>query len=481
MNTRVRLAELSQARGRRATLDDIPDADLDELRRLGFDWLWLLGVWQTGPASRRVSLAVPELRREYAHVLPDLTDDDIVGSCFAVRRYAVRADFGGDEALARLRERARARGLRLMLDFVPNHTALDHDWVTTHPEFYVSGTEIDLARAPANYTRVETGRGPALLAHGRDPYFPGWTDTLQLDYANPTLRAAMADELVQVAARCDGVRCDMAMLVLPAVFERTWGIAAEPFWPEAIPRVREQHPGFCFMAEVYWDLEWTLQQQGFDYTYDKRLYDRLRHEGARAVREHLGAGLDFQDRLARFLENHDEPRAAATFPPAMHEAAAVVTYLAPGLRFVHQGQMEGRRVRVPVHLGRGPVEPVDAGLRDFYERLLGCMRERVVRTGTWRLLDCVPAWGGNWTHDGFVAFAWDGPDAERRLVVVNYAPNQSQCYMRLPWADLAGKSVRLEDLMGGASYDRAGGDLVERGLYLDLAPWGYHVFAVRAS
>jgi hypothetical protein len=157
----------------------------------------------------------------------------------------------------------------------------------------------------------------------------------------------------------------MAMLVLPDVFERTWGIAAEPFWPEAIPRVRAQHPGSCFMAEVYWDLEWTLQQQGFDYTYDKRLYDRLRHEGARAVREHLQAGLDFQDRLARFLENHDEPRAAATFPPARHEAAAVVTYLAPGLRFVHQGQMEGRRVRVPVHLGRGPVEPVDAGPRDF--------------------------------------------------------------------------------------------------------------------
>ena len=132
------------------------------------------------------------------------------------------------------------------------------------------------------------------------------------------------------------------------------------------------------MAEVYWDLEWTLQQQGFDYAYDKRLYDRLRDGHARPVREHFHAGLDYQDKLARFLENHDEPRAAATFPPDVHEAAAVITFLSPGLRFFHQGQFEGRRKRISPHLVRGPQEPVDRQLEQFYERLLAVLRQPVV-------------------------------------------------------------------------------------------------------
>ena len=198
------------------------------------------------------------------------------------------------------------------------------------------------------------------------------------------------------------------------------------------------------MAEVYWDLEWTLQQQGFDYTYDKRLYDRLRDGHARPVREHFWAGLDYQNKMARFLENHDEPRAAAAFPPGMHEAAAVITFLSPGLRFFHQGQFEGRKKRISPHLGRGPCEPVDPNLQQFYERLLAVLRKPAVRDGQWQLLECMPAWEGNWTWDCFVAFAWQGSEGERLLVAVNYAPNQSQCHVRLPFADLAGSQWRLQ-------------------------------------
>ena len=220
----------------------------------------------------------------------------------------------------------------------------------------------------------------------------------------------MIGELVKIAGQCDGVRCDMAMLVLPDVFERTWGQRAPLFWPTATQRVRERVPGFLFMAEVYWDLEWTLQQQGFDYAYDKRLYDRLRERHARPVREHFHAGLDYQNKLARFLENHDEPRAAATFPPGVHEAAAVITFLSPGLRFFHQGQFEGRKKRISPHLGRAPDEPVDPELRQFYDRLLAVLRQPVVRDGQWQLLECAPAWDGNWTNDCFVAFAWQGAD-----------------------------------------------------------------------
>jgi len=480
INTRVWLTEQSRALGRPATLDDMPDAELDRAAEMGFDWIWLLSVWRTGPAGQRVSRANSEWRKEFEETLRDLREDDIAGSGFAITGYTVHPELGGDAALARLRERLRARGLRLMLDFVPNHTGLDHPWVEDHPEYYIAGTELDLARAPQNYTWVKRMRGELLLAYGRDPYFAGWPDTLQLNYGNPATQEAMIAELLRIAGQCDGVRCDMAMLVLPDVFERTWGQRAPLFWPRATQQVREQVPGFCFMAEVYWDLEWTMLQQGFDYAYDKRLYDRL-HEGhARPVREHLLAGLDFQNKLARFLENHDEPRAAAAFAPGKHEAAAVITFLSPGLRFFHQGQFEGRRKRISPHLVRAPLEPPDAALHEFYGGLLAVMRQPIVRDGQWRLLECVAAWDGNATGECFIAWSWHAQDGQRRVMAVNYAGNQSQCYVRLPFPELSGHKVRLKDLTGPATYDRDGSELVSRGLYLDLPAWGFHIFEVTA-
>ncbi len=478
VNTRVWLTERARALGRPATLDDIPDGDLDRVAQRGFDWIWLLSVWRTGPAGQRVSRERAEWRREFEETLPDLREEDVAGSGFAITGYTVHPSLGGDPALARLRARLRTRGLRLMLDFVPNHTALDHSWVESHPEYYVPGTEMDLGRSPQNFAWIARRQGPRVLAHGRDPYFPGWPDTLQLDYGNVATQEAMLDELLKVSRQCDGVRCDMAMLVLPDVFERTWGRRALPFWPRVIRRVRERAPGFCFMAEVYWDLEWTMLQQGFDYAYDKRLYDRLREGHARPVREHFLAGLDYQDRLARFLENHDEPRAAAAFPPGQHEAAAILTYVSPGLRFLHQGQLDGRRTRISPHLVRAPEEPADDRLGRFYEALLTVLRQPTVRDGEWRLLDCVPAWDGNGSWDKFICFAWRGPDGRRVLATVNYAPHRGQCYVRVPFEEVAGSPVRLRDQTGPAVYDRRGDDLLARGLYLDMPGWGYHVFEV---
>ncbi|HXV59469.1 MAG TPA: alpha-amylase family glycosyl hydrolase [Vicinamibacteria bacterium] len=475
INTRVRLSELSNDLGRPATLDDVSDNELDQMAADGFCLVWFLGVWQTGDAARRVSRSKAEWLDEYRRVLGDLREEDVTGSCFAVRDYRVHEDFGGDDALARLRERLRSRGLRLILDFVPNHMAPDHAWVVQHPEYFVPGTEEQMAGKPQNWGRA----GERILAYGRDPYFDGWPDTFQLNYGSPELQDAMLGELSRISRQCDGVRCDMAMLVLPEVFERTWGILARPFWPWATAAIRKEIPGFLFLAEVYWDLEWTLQQQGFDYTYDKTLYDRLERGGAREVREHFHAGLDYQDHLVRFLENHDEPRAAATFPEHdVHRAAAVLTFFSPGLRFFHQGQREGRKVRIPVHLGRGTSEPVDEAIRDFYAQLLRCLRDPAFHEGSWQLLECRPAWDGNASWYAFIAFSWRGPGPRRRLVAVNYAPHRSQCYLDIPWNDLKGWSWRLADRMGDDVYDRAGDELQERGLYLDMPAWGSHVFAM---
>jgi hypothetical protein len=485
VNTRILLTE-----HRARSLDEIPDPLLDDWARRGTDIVWMLGVWQTGPAGREVSRTVPEWRRAYAQLLPDLTEEDICGSPFAVAAYTTNADFGGDAALARLRARLRQRGLRLLLDLVPNHTALDHPWVRAHPEFYVHGSAADLARRPHDYRLVQTGRGPVALAHGRDPYFPGWPDTLQLNYCHAGLRSAMRDELLRIAERCDGVRCDMAMLLLPDVIAATWGTqarpsdgsaaVAEPFWPEAIAAVRARFPDVLFLAEVYWDREWELLQHGFDYVYDKRLCDRLRAGSAGPVRAHLGASLDFQRRCARFLENHDEPRAAAVFAPPLHRPAAVLTYLTEGMRFFHEGQWQGRRAHASIHLARRPVEAVDGAIQAFYDRLLEVLQRPEARGGSWRLCVCRPAWEGNPTHEGFIAFARE--EAGRRLLcAVNYAPTRGQCYVEPGWPDLAGRGVVLRDLLGEARYERRGDDLVSRGLFLDVAEWGHHVFAVEGG
>jgi len=488
INTRIWLQELGASLDRAVSLEQIPDAALDAIAADGFDWVWLLGVWQTGEAGRQVSLHQPEWQAEYHELLPDFTPDDVRGSPFAIRDYAVNHEYGGRRALEGLRKRLADRGVRLMLDFVPNHTALDHPWARDHPEFYVQGADADLAREPANYIRVDTRRGSRVLAHGRDPYFPGWPDTLQVNYRHAGFREAMLAVLDGVAAQCDGVRCDMAMLVLPDVIQRTWGERSrpadgsapvnDPFWPAAITRVRQRRAEFVFMAEAYWDLEWTLQQQGFDYTYDKRLYDRLRAADGPAVHSHLLADPEYQRRSARFLENHDEPRAAAVFPPEMHRAAAVVTFLVPGLRFIHDGQRSGRRLRVSNHLGRRALEPVDQELKADYAMLLGCMRRPEARDGTWQLLENRPAWDGNPTWDRFVAFSWSHGD-RRLLVAVNYGPTRGQCYVRDNDRDFAGRTLLLRDLMNPATtYERAGDDILGRGLYLDMPAWGYHVFEV---
>jgi hypothetical protein len=211
-------------------------------------------------------------------------------------------------------------------------------------------------------------------------------------------------------------------------------------------------------------MEWDLQQQGFDYCYDKRLYDRLVHEDAESVRGHLQAGLDYQERLLRFIENHDEPRAAATFGPAQARAAAVAFSTLPGARLFHDGQLDGHRVHIPVFLARGPDEPPDAGLRAFYGRLLAAVADSGLRDGDWRLAD-VTGWPDNDSHRRLVAWGWP-----RELVVVNLSDAAAQARVRLPF-DAAGRDWALTDRLSGARFDRAGDELAADGLYVALDPW----------
>jgi hypothetical protein len=464
------LAALTERFGRPITLGNVPGEVWDDVAASGLDAVWLMGVWQRSPAGLAIALANEGLQRDFRAALADLAPRDVVGSPYCVRRYEVDERLGGRGGLGAARAALRWRGLRLVLDYVPNHVAPDHEWITDHPEWFVNGGAEDLAGDPGGWFTA----GDRVIAHGRDPYFPAWPDVAQLNGFDPGLRRATADTLTAIAEQCDGVRCDMAMLLTNEVFARTWGRWVGPppaaeFWPEVLGRVRAAADGFVFIAEAYWDMEWALQQQGFDFCYDKRLYDRLVHEDADSVRKHLGAGPEFQDRLIRFTENHDEPRAATALPGERGRAAAVAIATLPGATLWHDGQFEGRRVRLPVFLGRYPAEEADRDLHSFHRRLL--MAAAHMR-GEWRLLDC-HGWPDNPSHHDILAWSWQSGDAGY-LVVLNFGGRPAQGRVHLPWPT-AGSAWRLTDLLDGRTFDRDGDELAELGLYADLPAWGWHV------
>ncbi|HLH59398.1 MAG TPA: alpha-amylase family glycosyl hydrolase [Streptosporangiaceae bacterium] len=481
VNTAVWLGGLSRAAGRRVTFADVTRAGWDAITPDGADAVWLMGVWERSPAGLALANANPSLQASFREALPDLRPEDVIGSPYCVRRYVAEPAFGGPGGLAAARAALAERGVRLFLDYVPNHVAPDHPWVTSQPELFVRGSGHDAEEDPAGWMTADG----QVLAHGRDPYFPPWPDVVQLNAFSPAMRAATAATLADIAGQCDGIRCDMAMLAINDIFAKTWGsragqAPAEEFWPTVLGEVRRRHPRVMLLAEAYWDLEWALQQQGFDFCYDKRLYDRIIGQDAAAVRDHLRAGLDYQARLVRFLENHDEPRIASRIGAEAERAAAVTVATLPGATLWHDGQFEGYRVRPPVFVSRRPDEPADAGLAAWYRRLLAVVAGHRVREGSWRLLEAT-GWPDNQSCRHLLAWSWSGPGDGRHVVVVNLAGQPAQGRIPFGWPDLRGGGWRLEDLLTGAVFTRDGGELAGPGLFVDLRPWQSYLFALRRA
>jgi hypothetical protein len=480
VNPKFLLSEI----GRGSTLDDIPDSFFDAAAEHGFDWIWLLGVWTLGAAGREISRSRVEWRSEYRAALPDLNEDDICGSPFAVCDYTPSVELGGAGALARFRQRLSSRGVKLLLDFVPNHVALDHPWTVTNPEYFIRGSDADLANAPSDWVRLPNDQ---IVAHGRDPYFPGWPDTLQLNFYNTGLRSEVVQQLVRVATMCDGVRCDMAMLLEPEVFSKTWPTrATDPncslpiFWPEAIATIKSKHPHFTFIAEVYWGYEGRLQEHGFDFTYDKMLYDRIIESSASATNALLRAPLSYQQRMVHFLENHDEPRIAGRVSFDHACAAAVITYLAPGMRFFQRGQFEGARIKTPIHLRRAALEATSPRTKDFYSKLLPIVQSPLAKNGTWQPLESTPAWPGNHSCENFVSYLLSHAGAHL-LVSVNLSPYRAQCRLALPCIRASSTSIEFSDLLTKAAYQRTTDDLVREGLFVELDGYACHILSFSAG
>jgi glycosidase len=474
INTWVWLADLGKRFGKSIDLFSVPDQVWNSIAAMNLDAVWLMGIWERSPAGISVANSNEGLLSDFRRALPDFREEDNVGSPYCVRNYVVDGHFGGPEGLAVARRKLAERKIHLLLDFVPNHVAPDHPWVIENPDTLVRGTPDDLKNDPKSFLEVH-GK---VFACGRDPFFPAWPDVLQLNAFNPALRKTVVQTLEDISDQCDGVRCDMAMLLLNDVFKRTWGARAgnEPaadFWKAIIPAVKAHSPDFLFVAEAYWDLEWQLQQQGFDYCYDKRLYDRLEHESASSVRGHLCAEMAYQRKLVRFIENHDEPRAAATFDDAKERAAAVLIATIPGAKLFHEGQLEGRKVRLPVFLGRRPDEPAKQSLKAFYERIFEACAGPLFRKGTWKLCD-TDGWPDNNSHVNLVAFSWE-LNNDRCLIVVNYSESPAQGKVRLNWNDMSRSRWDLIDEFDAKTFNRSGDEMQSTGLYVDLPPWGYHV------
>jgi hypothetical protein len=255
----------------------------------------------------------------------------------------------------------------------------------------------------------------------------------------------------------------------------------DSFWKDAIPAVLARHPRFLFLAEAYWGMEDRLHDDGFHFTYDKELYDRLLARDAAGVRDHLRRPASFQDRSARFIENHDEARAVTAFGPAVR-AAAVTTFCAPGLRLFHEGQIDGRRVRIPVQLGRRPAEEADPDLRTFYERLLRVLQQPVLKEGVFQPVDVAQAGPEDHTNAHMVAATWHTPrDRGTRtfLVVSNLA--ETKGYARIPLDAArfrADRQYAVVDHVDGQGYEREGAEIVDPGLFIALEPFQAHVLEI---
>jgi glycosidase len=479
VNTRCWMRRLSQQSDGPVTLASVPDEVVGQWADLGFTHIWLMGVWSSGPRGRQHALQSPHLREQLSRSCPDWRPADVTGSPYAPSGYRVPSALGGDSGLVQFRRQLQTHGLALLLDFIPNHVGLDHSWLKQHPEYFVHS----LQPQPDTF-EVSTPQGPRWIAHGKDPNFPAWTDTAQLDFRRLETQRAVARALESIAKRCDGVRCDMAMLLLQQVFASHWQAfptsqppAQGEFWYNLIQQTRRHHPDFLFLAEAYWGLEERLLKLGFDFSYDKKLYDYLAASQASRVRAHLsGVSPAFLAGTAHFLENHDEPRIASLLGLPEHRAAALTILGLPGLRLLHNGQLTGARLHQPVQACCPSPDPPDPEIAGLYTGLLRALKRTAVGRGSPHLLVTHPAWPANPSHENLLVVQWQSQKEDFDLVVVNLAPHPAQAYLILTVPDLAERNWRMTDLLGAEEYQRYGDDLAQQGLYLDVAPYAAQLF-----
>jgi len=455
------------------TLSAIPKQEFQAIANLGFDMVWMMGIWELG----EYGLNYDQTNSGYAQNLPGYTTADIIGSPYAVVNYTCNPQLGTDADIAAMRRTLNGMGLLLMLDYVPNHTAVDCPWATNETD---------------NYVKVNKGTNPPYdssrylpngIAYGWAGWGDSWQDTAQINIWNPKTRKLRTNEVMHVASLADAIRCDMAFLLLNSQFQQIWGAEvgtwgytqpATEWWADTITAVKAQYPKVIFLAEVYSPNEPALQSLGFDYTYDKTLHDKLGGGNLDDVRGWItGNSASFATHSAHFTSNHDEQRGATFFGSWWRsDAAALLTYTLPGMRFFWMGDFNGYQHQLMVQLRREESEPTVADCYSFYQTFLSIINTPVFKQGQWQYMDVI---GDN---TPLIAFHWSLGN-ERRLCVINFsAEQQGWGTIVLPDAQAqnGNDTIPVTDLLSGAVYYRSASALRTSGLNVGVNSWYGSIF-----
>ena len=479
INTRVWIKRF----GKNKKLSSIPDSQIDYWKEIGFDLIWLMGVWKNNEDVVREYCFEPELIAAYNSALKDWINEDVIGSTYSIDKYDVNPLLGNMEDMINLKKRLNKKGIKLILDFVSNHFSAKSSLIWSDKEIFLPADEFIFRNDPYTFYKSPANE-KEYLAHGRDPLFPPWKDTAQINLYSKDARKFLINILLNLTDICDGVRCDMAMLPLNNVFFNTWvGVIRKygferpekEFWEEAISAVKKKRKDFLFIAETYWDLEWQLQNLGFDFTYDKRLTDRLAGGDIQSIKDHLQADINYQKKSMRFLENHDEERAVVKFGRERSLAAAVIISTIPGMAFYFDGQCDGKKVKLPLQLGREPEEKQDEKIKEFYRKLFQITKSEIFRNGEWKFLETFAAGDNDSTYQNLFAWQWRlGNDL--RIVVVNYNNLTSRCRLKFD-LNINSEEITLSDLLNDAVYKRSKKEITEKGLFVELKSFNSHIFS----
>ena len=479
VSARPWLYQLSQERGTTIkSLKQIPDDVFDSIKARGFDFLWVMGVWDVGTYGYQHDRTTQSLVEGFKTLLDDYTDEDAIGSPYAITDYNCNPELcpGGDDDLVWLRKKLNGMGIKLMLDFVPNHSALDSPWMDqSQLEYYIRAPKDTQSPDPAKY--YKNG-----VAYGNMQWSSPWTDVGQLNYWNPKLREHMTTKLLKVASLADGIRCDMAYIILNEPFSKAWETElnswgwsrpSDEFWGPAIKTVKAQYPDTIFLAEVYGDYFKNLITEGFDYTYDKELLDKFKSGHLDNIRGWISYMTEWDDHQCRFLENHDDNRAVEAFGGSVTKslAAALATYTLPGMRFFFQDQWYGYKNKLDVHLRRSKKEDKSTEAETLYNKLIPIIQDETFKNGEWTNLSITGS-------DAWRLMAWkwvNNTTGEKRLIVVDFSEVKAGGNVVL--SDVSGSgSIKIKELLSDTEYERDADALRSSGLGVIIDPWSAQIF-----
>ncbi|MCP3176592.1 alpha-amylase family glycosyl hydrolase [Desulfuromonas sp. KJ2020] len=461
-STYVWLDQLSRRYSRAITrLDAIPDEELDRLARWGFTSLWLIGLWERSPASRKIK----QIRG----------NPEASASAYSLYDYQIAADLGGDAALADLEERCRRRGIRLASDVVPNHTGLYSRWIKEHPDWFVqldhppypayrfSGPDLsddgDLclqiedgyydhsdAAVVFRYEDRRSGR-VRFIYHGNDGTHMPWNDTAQLNYLLPQVREAMIGTILSIARRFRVIRFDAAMTLAKKHFQRLWfpqpgGGAGVPsraehameraafeqafpqeFWREVVDRVAAEVPDTLLIAEAFWLMEgYFVRTLGMHRVYNSAFMNMLKREENGKYRSVIKNVLEFNPeilkRFVNFMNNPDEATAVEQFgKDDKYFGVAVLLATLPGLPMFGHGQIEGLREKYGMEYRRAywDESPDEGFIRHHEHQIFPLLKKRYLfsESAQFRLFDFT---SGGQVNEDVLAYS-NQAGSERALVV----------------------------------------------------------------